>query len=102
MANRLTTEILINLAGNLTAKARQYGANMSEFARTNQRAMSVVKATSAAAGRGLDALGNRYTTMIAGFAWASAMAPAMAPSNEAERAANSPTPASFIAAPESQ
>ncbi|WP_154916409.1 phage tail tape measure protein [Klebsiella michiganensis] len=68
MANRLTTEILINLAGNLTAKARQYGANMSEFARTNQRAMNVVKATSAAAGRGLDALGNRYTTMIAGFA----------------------------------
>ncbi|HCC2915085.1 TPA: phage tail tape measure protein [Klebsiella pneumoniae] len=68
MANRLTTEILINLAGNLTTKARQYGANMSEFARTNQRAMSVVKATTAAAGRGLDALGNRYTTMIAGFA----------------------------------
>ncbi|EML7271218.1 TPA: phage tail tape measure protein [Klebsiella pneumoniae] len=68
MANRLTTEILINLAGNLTSKARQYGANMSEFARTNQRAMSVVKATTAAAGRGLDALGNRYTTMIAGFA----------------------------------
>ncbi|CAH5628430.1 TPA: phage tail tape measure protein [Klebsiella oxytoca] len=68
MANRLTTEILINLAGNLTAKARQYGANMSEFARTNQRAMSVVKATTAAAGRGLDVLGNRYTTMIAGFA----------------------------------
>ncbi|HGK4088948.1 TPA: phage tail protein [Klebsiella pneumoniae] len=67
MANRLTTEILINLAGNLTAKARQYGANMSEFARTNQRAMSVVKATSVAAGRGLDALGNRYTTMIAGI-----------------------------------
>ncbi|HHT1418087.1 TPA: phage tail tape measure protein [Klebsiella pneumoniae] len=68
MSNRLNTEILINLTGNLTAKARQYGANMSEFARTNQRAMSVVKATSAAAGRGLDALGNRYTTMIAGFA----------------------------------
>ncbi|OAZ78184.1 MULTISPECIES: phage tail tape measure protein [Klebsiella/Raoultella group] len=68
MANRLTTEILINLSGNLTAKARQYGANMSEFARTNQRAMNVIKATSAAAGRGMDALGNRYTTMIAGFA----------------------------------
>ncbi|GAA1820531.1 hypothetical protein GCM10009795_077850 [Nocardioides hankookensis] len=67
MANRLTTEILINLAGNLTAKARQYGANMSEFARTNQRAMSVVKATSAAAGRALDSMGNRYTAAIAGF-----------------------------------
>lgn len=68
MASRLTTEILINLAGNLTAKARQYGANMSEFARRNERVMSVVKATTAAAGRGLDALGNRYTGMIAGFA----------------------------------
>lgn len=68
MASRLTTEILINLAGNLTAKARQYGSNMSEFARRNERAMSVVKATSAAAGRGLDALGSRYTGLIAGFA----------------------------------
>ncbi|VAC29025.1 phage tail tape measure protein [Enterobacter hormaechei] len=68
MVNRLTTEILINLSGNLTAKARQYGANMSEFARTNQRAMNVIKATSAAAGRAIDAVGNRYTGMIAGFA----------------------------------
>ena len=68
MANRLTTKILINLSGNLTAKARQYGANMSEFARTNQRAMNVIKATSAAAGRAIDAVGNRYTGMIAGFA----------------------------------
>ncbi|EMX8695985.1 phage tail tape measure protein [Klebsiella michiganensis] len=67
MANRLTTEILINLAGNLTAKARQYGANMSEFARRNEQAMSIVKSTAAAAGRGLDALGNRYTGLIAGF-----------------------------------
>lgn len=68
MAKRLDTEIIINLAGNLTAKARQYGANMSEFARRNERAMSVVKATTAAAGRGLDALGNRYTGIVAGFA----------------------------------
>lgn len=68
MAKRLDTEIIINLAGNLTAKARQYGANMSEFARRNERAMSVIKSTSAAAGRGLDMLGNRYTTTIAGFA----------------------------------
>ena len=68
MSSKLSTEILINLTGNLTSKARQYGANMSEFARRNERAMSMVKATSAAAGRGLDALGNRYTGMIAGFA----------------------------------
>ena len=67
MSNRLNTEILINLTGNLTAKARQYGSNMSEFARRSERAMSVVKATASAAGRGIDALGNRYTAAIAGF-----------------------------------
>ncbi|RYH95495.1 phage tail protein [Citrobacter werkmanii] len=67
MTNRLSTEILINLAGNLTAKARQYGANMSEFASRNQKAMSVVKAASESAGRGLDMLGSRYTAMIAGI-----------------------------------
>ncbi|EHB2250538.1 phage tail protein [Salmonella enterica subsp. enterica serovar Oranienburg] len=65
--NRLSTEIMINLAGNLTAKARQYGANMSQFARNHQKAMRLVKATTEAAGRSLDALGNRYTGMIAGL-----------------------------------
>lgn len=65
--NRLSTEILINLAGNLTAKARQYGANMSQFARNNQKAMRLVKATTEAAGRSLDTLGNRYTAVIAGL-----------------------------------
>ncbi|EHY5319587.1 hypothetical protein K4I52_004885, partial [Escherichia coli] len=49
--NRLSTEIMINLAGNLTAKARQYGANMSQFARNHQKAMRLVKATTEAAGR---------------------------------------------------
>lgn len=65
--NRLSTEIMINLAGNLTAKARQYGANMSQFARNHQKAMRLVKATTESATRGLDVLGNRYTAMIAGF-----------------------------------
>ncbi|EIB9637801.1 phage tail protein, partial [Escherichia coli] len=65
--NRLSTEIMINLAGNLTAKARQYGANMSQFARNHQKAMRLVKATTEAATRGLDTLGNRYTAMIAGL-----------------------------------
>ncbi|WP_432321648.1 phage tail tape measure protein [Yersinia enterocolitica] len=68
MASRLDTEIIINLAGNLVAKARQYGSSMSGFAQNNKRAMSVIQATSAAAGRGLDQLGNRYSAAIAGFA----------------------------------
>ncbi|HAJ7750905.1 TPA: phage tail protein [Escherichia coli] len=58
---------MINLAGNLTAKARQYGANMSQFARNHQKAMNLVKATTESATRGLDVLGNRYTAMIAGL-----------------------------------
>ena len=71
--NRLSTEILINLTGNLQAKARQYGASMSEFASRNQRAMSIVRATSEAAGRGLDKLGSRYTGLIAGVAGGAAL-----------------------------
>ncbi|HGF5663692.1 TPA: phage tail protein, partial [Escherichia coli] len=49
------------------AKARQYGANMSQFARNHQKAMNLVKATTESATRGLDVLGNRYTAMIAGL-----------------------------------
>ncbi|EFG0733397.1 TPA: phage tail tape measure protein [Escherichia coli] len=73
MSNKLSTEILINLTGNLTAKARQYGANMSQFARNHQKAMRLVKATTESATRGLDMLGNRYTAMIAGFAGSAMM-----------------------------
>ncbi|MGE9083690.1 phage tail tape measure protein [Escherichia coli] len=73
MSNKLSTEILINLTGNLTAKARQYGANMSQFARNHQKAMNLVKATTESATRGLDVLGNRYTAMIAGFAGSAMM-----------------------------
>ncbi|RJX90340.1 phage tail protein [Escherichia coli] len=40
---------------------------MSQFARNHQKAMRLVKATTEAAGRGLDTLGNRYTAMIAGL-----------------------------------
>ncbi|HEG4440096.1 TPA: phage tail tape measure protein [Vibrio cholerae] len=60
MAQRLETDIILNLAGNLAAKARQYGASMSEFANKNQKAMMLVQTTARAAGRGIDALGNRY------------------------------------------
>lgn len=68
MSSKLDTEILINLSGNLISKARQYGSSMSGFAQNNKRAMSVIQATSAAAGRGLDRLGSRYTGIIAGLA----------------------------------
>ncbi|MEZ8134787.1 phage tail tape measure protein [Vibrio splendidus] len=68
MAQKLETDIVLNLAGNLAAKARQYGNSMGEFAKKNQKAMTLVKTSTAAAGRGIDALGNRYVGMAATFA----------------------------------
>ncbi|WGV99817.1 phage tail tape measure protein [Vibrio sp. YMD68] len=65
MAQKLETEITLNLAGNLAAKARRYGNSMSEFAKKNQKAMTLVKTSTAAASRGIDALFNRYVGMAA-------------------------------------
>ncbi|MCW8334266.1 phage tail tape measure protein [Vibrio paucivorans] len=67
MAQKLETDIVLNLAGNLAAKARQYGNSMGEFAKKNQKAMTLVKTSTAAAGRGIDALGNRYVGLVATF-----------------------------------
>ena len=68
MAQKLETDIVLNLAGNLAAKARQYGNSMGEFAKKNKKAMTLVKTSTAAAGRGIDALGNRYVGMATAFA----------------------------------
>lgn len=68
MGQQLITDIVINLAGNLAAKAKQYGQSMSQFAANNQRAMNMMKMSMSAAGRGIDALGNRYVALAAGAA----------------------------------
>ncbi|MEZ8102153.1 phage tail tape measure protein [Vibrio bivalvicida] len=68
MAQKLETDIVLNLAGNLAAKARQYGNSMSDFAKRNEKAMTLVKTSTDAAGRGIDSLGNRYVGMATAFA----------------------------------
>ncbi|AUV10770.1 hypothetical protein C2U39_00340 [Aeromonas sp. ASNIH3] len=72
MAKQLVTDIVINLAGNLATKSRQYSQSMGQFAANNQRAMNMLKMSTAAAGRGIDNLGNRYvalgTAMVGGAA----------------------------------
>lgn len=73
MANQLVSDIILNLSGNLAQKARQYGTSMSTFAKTNQRAMNMVKQSTAAAGRGIDRLGNRYVGLATGLATGSAV-----------------------------
>lgn len=63
MAKQLVTDIVINLAGNLATKSRQYSQSMSQFAANNQRAMNMLKMSTAAAGRGIDAMGSRYMAL---------------------------------------
>ncbi|MGU5716525.1 hypothetical protein, partial [Aeromonas taiwanensis] len=44
-------------------KSRQYSQSMSQFAANNQRAMNMLKMSTAAAGRGIDAMGSRYMAL---------------------------------------
>jgi phage tail tape-measure protein len=73
MAQKLETNIIINLAGNLAAKAKRYGNSMGEFARKNERSMKMVRMSTAAAGRGIDRLGNRYVGLAATLATGAAV-----------------------------
>ncbi|MGI2196891.1 phage tail tape measure protein [Shewanella baltica] len=68
MAQQLKTDIILNLAGNLAAKARQYGTSMSDFAKKNDTAMTMIKRSTEVAGRGIDTLGNRYVGIAATLA----------------------------------
>lgn len=68
MGQQLKTDIILNLAGNLATKAKQYGASMSEFAQRNEKAMTMIKRSAEVAGRGIDTLGNRYVGVAAAFA----------------------------------
>lgn len=73
MGKQLVTDIVINLAGNLTTKARQYGQSMSQFAANNQRAMNLTRMSAQAAGRGIDAVGSRYVALGAAVAGGAAV-----------------------------
>lgn len=59
MAQKLETDIVINLAGNLVSKAKRYGNSMADFARKNSKAMTLLNTSIAASSRGIDTFGNR-------------------------------------------
>lgn len=73
MAKQLVTDIVINLAGNLAAKSRQYSQSMSQFAANNQRAMNLTRMSLEAAGRGIDSIGSRYVALGATLAGGAAV-----------------------------
>ncbi|MDD2342294.1 MAG: phage tail tape measure protein [Tolumonas sp.] len=73
MGQQLVTDIVINLAGNLSNKARQYGQSMNQFAANNQRAMNMLKMSASVVGRGIDSIGNRYVALGAAVVGGSAV-----------------------------
>lgn len=62
----LRTSIQLDLAGNLQSKARSYGNALDAMAKRGSRSMGLLRRSTVAMGRGLDALGGRYARMIAG------------------------------------
>lgn len=63
----MKTSLIIDLAGNLQARARQYGQALDGLAGRGRSAMKTLGSAAGVAGRGLDALGNRYTALLSGL-----------------------------------
>jgi len=64
--SELRTSFVIDLAGNMQARARQYSQSLGRFARDGQRHMGALNRSAQMVGRGLDRLGNRYTALLTG------------------------------------
>jgi hypothetical protein len=64
----LRASVILDLAGNLTRRARQYSDSLGRFSRTGRRHLSRLSRATGALGQGLDRLGNRYTALITGVA----------------------------------
>lgn len=63
----MKTSLIIDLAGNLATRARQYSQALSGMAGRANSAFSGMRSAAASAGRGLDQLAGRYTAGIAGL-----------------------------------
>ncbi len=62
----MRASIILDLGGNLAAQARRNEAALGGLARSGQQHMSLLSRSTQAAGRGLDALANKYTAALAG------------------------------------
>jgi len=62
----LRTSLIIDLAGNLATRARQYARELGGLSAAGQRHMRALSGVAASAGRGIDAMGNRYTGFVTG------------------------------------
>lgn len=69
----LRTSLIIDLAGNIQSRARQYGSALGGLASRGRAAMQGLTRAARTAGAGLDKLGNRYTALLGGGAAALAV-----------------------------
>lgn len=63
----MKTSLIIDLAGNLQSRARQYSRSLLGLSSTGQRSFAALRASTVSFGRGIDAIANRYTAAIAGM-----------------------------------
>ncbi len=59
MANRLVTDIILNLSGNLAQKGKQYGQSMTKLGSQSKAAFSMINNSAKVASQGIDRYGNR-------------------------------------------
>lgn len=66
--NELRTSLVIDLAGNLKGKSREFSRSLDRFSRDGSKSISTLNRAMSHLGRGLDRLGNRYTALLTGAA----------------------------------
>ncbi len=62
----LQTSLVVNLAGNLAQRAQKYSRSIEQMSQRGQKSMRLLNRSANMAGKGLDKLGNRYTTLFTG------------------------------------
>lgn len=65
---QLRASVVVDLAGNLAARGRQFTNTLTQMGQRGQAAMRGLSNAAAAAGRGLDRMGNRYSAILGGAA----------------------------------
>ena len=68
--SNLRTSVVLDLTGNLAARAKSYGATLGNMASRGARSMDLLRRSALAAGRGLDAVSNRYVSAVGSMALA--------------------------------
>lgn len=66
--SEMKASVALNLTGNFEQRAERYGRAVGSFSRSSERHLGRVRRSAQMVGRGLDAMGNRYTALITGVA----------------------------------